>query len=260
LSFELSGAFFRDSSLHNIRDGIERPKLEGKIDVRYLLEIAEGEGQGGNDLFIRQEKLSQKGRNVPLFNFTRDGSNRVTGSYTVDNEENFDTELPEGTSLLNLSASRLPYDIPVRNFIHNWQFVALVPQYMGQPMLQRRTGGQIRLERDGSNIAEYLLSIRRISPSTFEDIIRTLQYVLPYSQDLQIALASELERTVYLQLTEGKFKVPGWLLSTGTLRIVALLALLRHPKPPPLIVIEEIENGLDPNSVHLIINEDWDYL
>jgi len=44
-------------------------------------------------------------------------------------------------------------------------------------------------------------------------------------------------------------------MSTGTLRILALLALLRHPKPAPLIVIEEIENGLDPRTVHIIIEE-----
>ncbi len=55
-------------------------------------------------------------------------------------------------------------------------------------------------------------------------------------------------------MTEGNFKVPGWLLSTGTLRILALLALLRHPKPPPL-VIEEIENGLDPRTIHLLVDE-----
>ena len=70
-----------------------------------------------------------------------------------------------------------------------------------------------------------------------------------------MALTSELDRSIYPQLTEGNFKVPGWLLSTGTLRILALLALLRHPEPPPLIIIEEIENGLDPQSVRLIISE-----
>ena len=43
--------------------------------------------------------------------------------------------------------------------------------------------------------------------------------------------------------------------STGTLRILALLALFRHPDTPPLIVIEEIENGLDPRSVQLIVEE-----
>ena len=88
-----------------------------------------------------------------------------------------------------------------------------------------------------------------------EGIIHTLAYVLPYARDLQPAITSELERKAWLQLTEGDFKVPGWMLSTGTLRVVALLALLRHPHPPPLLVIEEIENGLDPRSIHLLVEE-----
>ncbi|MEJ7676533.1 MAG: AAA family ATPase [Segetibacter sp.] len=44
-------------------------------------------------------------------------------------------------------------------------------------------------------------------------------------------------------------------LSTGTLRIVALLAVFRHPQPAPVVVIEELENGLDPRTIHLIISE-----
>ena len=72
---------------------------------------------------------------------------------------------------------------------------------------------------------------------------------------MQPALTSELERTVYLQLAERDFKVPGWLLSTGTLRILAILAVLRHPTPPPLILIEEIENGMDPRTIHLLVSE-----
>src|SRR2546422_6622738 len=126
---------------------------------------------------------------------------------------------------------------------------------MGSPTPQKRTGGPTRLAKDGSNIAEYLMSIRKLDQSAFEGIVETLQYILPYARDLQPTLTSELERTVYLQMTEGDFKVPGWLLSTGTLRIVALLALLRHPKPPPLIVIEEIENGLDPRTLNLLAQE-----
>ena len=56
-------------------------------------------------------------------------------------------------------------------------------------------------------------------------------------------------------MTEEKFKIPGWLLSTGTLRILAILACLRHPDPPPLLVIEEVENGLDPRTIHLLVEE-----
>jgi predicted ATPase len=99
------------------------------------------------------------------------------------------------------------------------------------------------------------LSIYSQDPLAFNGILETLQYVLPYARDLQPKITSELERSVYLQLTEANFKVPGWLFSTGTLRILALLAVLRHPQPPPLIVIEEIENGLDPRTIHLIVDE-----
>ena len=58
-----------------------------------------------------------------------------------------------------------------------------------------------------------------------------------------------------MKLKEESFEVPGWLLSTGTLRIVAILACLRHPNPPPLLVIEEIENGLDPRTLSLLVEE-----
>lgn len=139
--------------------------------------------------------------------------------------------------------------------IRNWQFLTLQPERMGIPQPQQRTGGGVRLAKDGSNIADYLLDIRRLDQAAFDGIVETMAYVLPYARDLQPSVTSELERKAYLQLTEADFKVPGWMLSTGTLRMLALLALLRHPNPPPLIVAEEIENGLDPRSIHLIVEE-----
>ncbi|WP_419621951.1 AAA family ATPase, partial [Thiolapillus sp.] len=36
-------------------------------------------------------------------------------------------------------------------------------------------------------------------------------------------------------------------LSDGTLRYLCLLAILCHPKPPPLVCIEEPELGLHPD-------------
>jgi predicted ATPase len=139
--------------------------------------------------------------------------------------------------------------------VRTWQFLSLQPERMGLPVPQQRTGGRVRLAKDGSNIADYLIDIQRLDADAFEGIVRTMAYVLPYARDLQPMLTSELERKAYLQLAESNFKVPGWMLSTGTLRVLALLALLRHPEPPPLILIEEIENGLDPRSIHLLVEE-----
>lgn len=228
-------------------------QLQERVKFTYTMEITDGEGS--NDLFIKQETLKQRGKNVSTFDFMRNASGHVTGNYVVDEATPLDAKLEDGISLINLGTAHLPHDIPLKTFIQNWQFLSLIPQNMGSPKRQRRAISRAKLEKDGSNIAEYLLEIKDRDPEAFNGIVSSLQLVLPYSQDPQIALTSELERSLYPQITEGNFKVPGWLLSTGTLRILALLALLRHPEPPPLTIIEEIENGLDPSSVQLIVNE-----
>ena len=137
----------------------------------------------------------------------------------------------------------------------DWQFLKLNPWLMGEPRPIQRTAGPIRLRSDGTNIAEYLHHILQFYPETFQGILEALQYVLPYMRALKPVLTDFLGHRMHLEMTEEDFKVKGWLLSTGTLRILALLALFRHPEPPPLIVIEEIENGLDPRTIHLIVDE-----
>jgi predicted ATPase len=42
-------------------------------------------------------------------------------------------------------------------------------------------------------------------------------------------------------------KIPATRLSDGTLRYIALLTILCHPDPPPLVCIEEPELGLHPD-------------
>ena len=143
------------------------------------------------------------------------------------------------------------------NFFSAWQFLSLDPSEMGQPRRQKRTGPTMRLSGNGSNIGDYLLEMIRTEGGTeaLNGIIETLRYVLPYAKDVQPVITTQIQRTVHLQLAEQHFQVPGWLLSTGTLRVLALLAVLRHPDPPPLLCIEEIENGLDPRTLNLIVEE-----
>jgi predicted ATPase len=141
------------------------------------------------------------------------------------------------------------------SYVEGWQFLNLSPQLMGNPVPQTRTSRGVRLDRSGANLAEYLLDIRRRDLAAFDGIVDTLKYVLPYASDVQPTSTSEIERAAYLQLSEKDFKVPGWLISAGTLRLLALLAVLRHPSPPSLIIVEEIENGLDPRSMRLLVDE-----
>ena len=143
------------------------------------------------------------------------------------------------------------------DLVRGWQFLNLEPRLMLDPKPETRTGRHIRLAKDGSNIAQYLQSIADKDPAVLEGIAETLKSVLPYATDLRPAITKELQRNVYLRLHEQGIEEPlaGWLLSQGTLRIVALLAILRHPTPPSVVFIEELENGLDPRTIHLIVDE-----
>ena len=219
--------------------------VTGKHGGRYLgafrAEMDITMGQGENDLFIQREKLSfRKGIKVE-----RDDTGLVR----------YDPMLPgrQQTGLMEDGKSVMQ-DLGAGG-IGNWQFLTLVPQNMGEPVPQKRAGGSVRLSKDGTNIAQFLHWIRESDSAAFEGIVDTMQYVLPYARDLQPKLTSELERAVSLEMTEQEYKIPGWLFSTGTLRILALLALLRSPEPPPLIVVEEIENGLDPRTIQLVLEE-----
>ena len=56
---------------------------------------------------------------------------------------------------------------------------------------------------------------------------------------------------LYLEETDNR-TIPATRLSDGTLRYLCLLAVLLHPEPPPLVVIEEPELGLHPDLLPTI--------
>ena len=148
----------------------------------------------------------------------------------------------------------------MREFVSRWQFLSLLPDPMGRPAPRKMTSnGEIVLHRDGSNLAQYLLGIRQRDQAAFDGIVEAMQFVLDYARNFEPVETREIQPTMYLkmleQATDKAIEIPGWLVSTGTIRVLALLAVLRNPVPPPLIVVEEIENGLDPRTIHLVLDE-----
>ena len=211
--------------------------LKGSSDrgaYRYAGGISIGEG--ANSLFIVEELLKLN-------------SNR---SINRDIDGNIVETLKQPTSRQQLELGESVLSKYLRKFVRNWQFVSLITEQMTLPIPQHRTGTKVRLNKDGSNISEYLRYLRDEHRPSFNSMIQQIQQIVSYATDIQPELTPIIERTVYIQLTEGNYKIPSWMLSTGTLRLIALVALLNNPDPPPLIAIEEIENGLDPRSIQLI--------
>lgn len=208
---------------------------------KFSTSIGQELSSAGNIFFI-EEKVSYK-----QFERSRDADNNY-----ITQERKAPWQTPD--------KSILSAELEIRRFVESWQFLSMNTFLMGDPHSQKKTSGAITLHKDGRNIAEYLLSIRDKDIEVYKGILETLQFVLPYAKDLQPQITQELEKMVYLQLSEQDFKLPGWMLSTGTLKILALLAVFRHPEPSPLIVIEELENGLDPRTIHLVVTEIRNYI
>ena len=145
-----------------------------------------------------------------------------------------------------------------REYVINWQFLYMNAHEMGKPVMQNRLSKNIRLDYDGRNVAEYILWIRAQGQEYLDSIVQKMIFVLPYIKQIQPNIQETFNREVELLLHETHDKskpLPGWLLSSGTLRILALLSLFDSPKPPSVLFVDEIENGLDPRTIGLLLNE-----
>jgi len=113
--------------------------------------------------------------------------------------------------------------------------------------------GQGRLFKpDGSNLPWVIEGLRADNPARYRQWIEQLQTALP---DIEDVLTVELPDTRhrFLQVVyRGGLKVPSWMVSDGTLRMLALTlpAYLTHFEG--IYLIEEPENGIHPMAMETV--------
>lgn len=99
------------------------------------------------------------------------------------------------------------------------------------------------LMQSGKNLGLVLNRLRR-EPKAKDEFLKALHELYEGVVDFDVIIEGG---TVQVILQEGDIIVPSIRLSDGTLRYLCLLAILCHPKPPPLICLEEPELGLHPD-------------
>jgi predicted ATPase len=100
-----------------------------------------------------------------------------------------------------------------------------------------------RLEEDFSNLGLFLNHLKT-TPKAKRTVLEGLRDLSPGIEDFDVSVKGG---SVQVYLTEGDFSIPATRMSDGTLRYLALLAILCDPEPPKLICIEEPELGLHPD-------------
>lgn len=98
---------------------------------------------------------------------------------------------------------------------------------------------------DGGDNLEAVLS--KIFGEAKQRYLENLNDLFPGIEDFHVETANN-GLMLFFDESGGR-SIPKTRLSDGTLRYICLLAILLHPTPPPIIVIEEPEFGLHPDVI-----------
>lgn len=113
-------------------------------------------------------------------------------------------------------------------------------------------GSPLDFQPDGSNLPWAIEDLKRNAPERFDRWMAHVKTALPDLKSIDtIERSEDLHR--YLQLTyETGLRVPSWLASDGTLRLLALTLIPYLRSMERVYLIEEPENGIHPRAVEAV--------
>ena len=170
--------------------------------------------------------------------------------WSANTEERVKMQLPPTSCALAAASADATFPArDIASFVRRWGF------FDPNPFLLRRDWPGLeanRLDHYGRNLAETLYTLKRTSPGVFEQIRSATQDIvgLPTSIDPR---ESE-DRRYFVQTEEGlQFTVHQMGVSSGTLRMLALMTALYGEQDANLLGIEEPENYVHPSALSAFV-------
>ncbi len=113
-----------------------------------------------------------------------------------------------------------------------------------------------RLSDDASNLASALYYLKQADEEAFAGLENEMRYCLPGLRKINFSPMGGAGRAVAVSLTERGITSPVELAdaSFGTVRMLVLLTALHEPNPPPLMAIEEVDHGLHPYALDILVD------
>lgn len=133
--------------------------------------------------------------------------------------------------------------------VAGWHVYHFVPSTMRTPLPVKK---ELQLQPQGGNLPTVLHSLYAEDRKSFNRIVETLRAGVPELRELYTALTEQ--GSTYMSVEESGIgqRIPAWAMSDGTLQLLAYLAVLYSPAPPPLACFEEPENFLHPHLLQLL--------
>lgn len=105
---------------------------------------------------------------------------------------------------------------------------------------------------DGSNLPWVVSELSRNDPELLEDWVRHVRTALPTVRQIKtIERPEDRHRYLVVEYDSG-LEAPSWVVSDGTLRMLALTIMAYLPNLEGIFLIEEPENGIHPRAVETV--------
>ena len=115
-----------------------------------------------------------------------------------------------------------------------------------------RPDSPVTLQTDGSNLPKVIQHLKKEKPDSFVRWLRHVQSILSDVKDIKVKEKME-DRSLYLNiLYKNNLELPSWLISDGTLRLLAQTIIAYLPERDRIYMIEEPENGLHPLAIESV--------
>ncbi len=105
---------------------------------------------------------------------------------------------------------------------------------------------------DGSNIPFIVKALKEEHKERFKLWIKHIQTVIEDLKDIDVVERPEDKHLYLVGEYKSGIRVPAWLLSDGTLRLLALTLLAYFPADNHIYLIEEPENGIHPRAIEAV--------
>jgi predicted ATPase len=115
-------------------------------------------------------------------------------------------------------------------------------------------GQRVGFRPDGSNLAWVIEGLMRESDPRFGEWIRHLQSALPDIKGIRTVERPEDKHRYVVVSYHSVGDVPAWMVSDGTLRLLALTLLAYLPTFNGVFLIEEPENGIHPRAIEAVFD------
>jgi predicted ATPase len=155
---------------------------------------------------------------------------------------------------LKSTLGNLPYDesnFPAATWLRN-MLVEGVQKIVLNSLVIRRASPPAKgkgFRSDGSNLPWVIEDLRNTDKKRFQRWIAHLKTALPDIQDIRTVERPDDKHRYLMVCYETGVNVPSWMISDGTLRLLALTLPAYLPQFEGVYLIEEPENGIHPRAV-----------